>query len=344
MVEVIGSLRRAALRLKHKIATKALILLYHRVDELPSDPYLLGVTPEHFAEHLEVVRKQGYPVRLQELAEGLQDGHLRDRAIVITFDDGYSDNLYYAKPLLERCDIPATVFVTTKYMAHAREFWWDELAKLLLRPGTLPTVLDVKVNGTTHRYDLGEAADYVEDDYRRHRDWHVERVDDPSPRQHLFRSFYHMLFPLLEEERQQVLDQLRTRIGLNHKHGSTDRGMSPDEIIHLAKDGLVEIGAHTVTHPALATLSVDAQREEILRSKHRLEQVLGYPVRTFAYPHGSFTRETVGIVRDAGFVCAGSSEPDLVWSNANLFQLPRVAVRDWNGDTFARWLNGWFGG
>jgi peptidoglycan/xylan/chitin deacetylase (PgdA/CDA1 family) len=71
-----------------------------------------------------VLRKHGYPLSLRELFQGLHEGRLPQRAIVLTFDNGYADRLYAAKPLLERFHIPATVFITTGSLGH--EFWWDE--------------------------------------------------------------------------------------------------------------------------------------------------------------------------------------------------------------------------
>jgi peptidoglycan/xylan/chitin deacetylase (PgdA/CDA1 family) len=93
---------------------RAVILLYHRVTELAADPQLLSVSPQHFAEHLDVIRKVGLPMPLKSL---WQDGR-RERSskcdVIVTFDDGYADNLYNAKPLLESHDVPATVFVSSK--------------------------------------------------------------------------------------------------------------------------------------------------------------------------------------------------------------------------------------
>lgn len=65
---------------------------------------------------------------------------------------------------------------------------------------------------------------------------------------------------------------------------------------------------------------------------------------SFAYPYGTrrhFTLETAAIVQEAGFTSACTTEPGLVASGADPFTLPRAAVRDWDGDTFARHLEEW---
>jgi len=170
-------LRQAARRLKYRFASHALILMYHRVTELPNDPYLLAVTPKHFAEQLEVIRRYGVPMPLRQMVEALQNGKVPKRAVVVTFDDGYADNLHQAKPLLERYEIPATVFVTAGQVGSRREFWWDELDRLLLQAGTLPARLQLNLNGNAYERELGEASTYTEEDCRRYRDWHIERED-----------------------------------------------------------------------------------------------------------------------------------------------------------------------
>ncbi len=112
-VRGLGRVRRSALWLRNRLAPGTLILRYHRVTDLPCDPYEQAVTPSHFAEHLEVLRKECCPLPLQDLLQAVQQGRVPRRAVAVTLDDGYADNLHNAKPLLERYAIPATVFVAT---------------------------------------------------------------------------------------------------------------------------------------------------------------------------------------------------------------------------------------
>ena len=104
--------------------------MYHRVADVAHDPWRLAVSPENFEQHLAAVSERGRPISLAELAAGLEAGSVPRRSVVVTFDDGYRDNLHVAKPLLERYEIPATVFVVSGYVDSDRDFWWDELAEL----------------------------------------------------------------------------------------------------------------------------------------------------------------------------------------------------------------------
>ena len=91
----IGRLRRVVRNVKNLFAPRAIILLYHRVTEVASDPQLLCVSPARFAQHLAVLQKFGRPTRLSLLDEALRRGNGGRSAIVVTFDDGYADNLSF---------------------------------------------------------------------------------------------------------------------------------------------------------------------------------------------------------------------------------------------------------
>jgi peptidoglycan/xylan/chitin deacetylase (PgdA/CDA1 family) len=320
---------------------RALILLYHRVAKLRSDPWANAVTPQHFDEHLKVLRQHARPIRLQQLSQALLDGSVPDRSVVITFDDGYADNLYNAKPLLTHYRVPATVFLVTRYIGYDREFWWDELDRLLLQPGTLPEKLRLNLSGNTYHWQLGEAARYDEDTSLRHSRWRVWR-EAPSPRHSLYKSLWELLHPLTEGERQRVLDDLIAWAGLGSVARPSHRSLSLEEVVALDQEEIIEVGAHTVTHPALPTLPAASQREEIRWSKARLEEILRPQVTSFAYPYGSLSAETVDLVREAGFTCACSTVAKAVGPPADLFRLPRVTIKDWSGRKFTRQLLRWF--
>jgi peptidoglycan/xylan/chitin deacetylase (PgdA/CDA1 family) len=306
-----------------------------------SDPWSLCVTSNHFAEHLETLRRYTRIIKLAELINGLENGALPERSVVITFDDGYADNLHNAKQVLERYDAPATVFITTGYIGHGREFWWDTLEKLFLAPGRLPESLHLTINGCVFHWELGEAAYYDSTAFWSNRRWQAQN-DPPTLRHELYRILWERLVPMADRERRRVLDELLAWAGVDPLVRSTHRSLSVDEICALASTEIVDIGAHSVTHPMLAALPVALQRDEVRRSKVDLEEILGRPVSWFAYPYGSsgtYTEESVGLVRQAGFAAACSGLPGSVELRTDRFQLPRVKVCDWDGDEFARRLS-----
>jgi peptidoglycan/xylan/chitin deacetylase (PgdA/CDA1 family) len=337
---------RAVCDLRAPAKRKAVILLYHRVAELRSDPWELSVTPRHFADHLEILRQHGRPLRLRQLVRALRDGNVPDRSVVVTFDDGYADNFCQARPLLERYEVPATFFLTTGYLGHAREFWWDELERLLLQPGTLPEVLRIRIGGIIYQWGLGKAARYHEVTARHHRSWRVAQ-DPPTMRHRLFAALCELLRSAPDSERQEVLNRLRAWAGATPVGRPTHRTLSLAEVSALARGGLIEIGAHSVTHSALSGLPTESQRGEVQGSKARLEELIDGPVTSFAYPFGGrpdYGAETVAIVREAGFTCACANVGETVGESSAPFELPRVQLQDWDGETFAHCLSEYFHG
>jgi peptidoglycan/xylan/chitin deacetylase (PgdA/CDA1 family) len=343
-VRGIARLRLLARRYTNRSYPGPIVLAYHRVADLPSDPQLLSVTPRHFAEQVEVLRKQGHPMRLQDMTLALRDRTALPDGVVVTFDDGYADNLIHAKPVLERYDVPATVFVTTGYVGKERDFWWDELEKLLLQRDALPLMLRLNISGKVHEWNLSFPSNSHE--ICEH-SWTVAEDNDPGPRQTTYRALHQLLRPLMEDERRRVLSALREWAGAGAVPLGHRAPLSPAEVIELARGDLVEVGSHSVTHPVFSSLSATAQRMEIERSKSDLEDILGRTVRSFAYPYGAksdYTEETTAAVQQAGYLCACSNFPGIVDAATDRFQLPRFLVRDWDGDEFSRRLAGWLGG
>jgi peptidoglycan/xylan/chitin deacetylase (PgdA/CDA1 family) len=113
------------------------------------------------------------------------------------------------------------------------------------------------------------------------------------------------------------------------------------DLISLAQNPLFEIGAHTVSHPKLSGLSTVEQETEITRGKRELESILGRPITSFSYPHGSYSDVTVEIVRRARLQVACTIEGRPVSRSDDPFVLPRIIVSNWSGDLFEERLRRW---
>jgi peptidoglycan/xylan/chitin deacetylase (PgdA/CDA1 family) len=318
--------------------------MYHRVAEPGLDPCLLCVGRKQFAEQLEVLRKSCEIVPLRELQNSLRADGLRRPRVALTFDDGYVDNLDNAKPILNRFEAPATVFVTSGFVGTTREFWWDELDRLLLQPGRVAASLRLRVEGTVREWSLGDYADYPPDRQANDAAWSLMDSHDPTPRHTVYRELVQVLYTIPLHERDALLEELRQQTDKPPEGRRSHRVMSPRQVQELAAGGLVEVGAHTMSHPVLSAQPAELQRQEIVESKHLLETWIGQPVRSFAYPFGTlahYSPATVDLVRSAGYTCACSNFPGPVKSTTDPFQLPRHMVFNWDGSTFSKHLSSW---
>ncbi len=343
-------LNPALYTLQKRLAQRqAVILMYHQIDDVAIDPWGLCVTPQRFAEQLQVLQAHARPISLQQLVQS--QGKLDRRAVAITFDDGYANNLHQAKPLLEQYNLPATVFVTTGYLgcergnasgnapAPAREFWWDELAQLLLQPGKLPDRLILADH--SQRWDLGTAAEYSPAAYQRDRHQRAWQAL-PGSRLHFYHLIWQWLQPLDHGDRQAALDQIAGWCGIVPQLRPSHRPLTTAELVDLARGPLIEIGAHTITHPQLSTQTPTVQQSEIQRSKADLETLLQRPITSFSYPFGDRTDTTGQLAQAAGLSCACTTVESSVWRRSHRWQLPRMGVQNWQGKEFSQQLARWF--
>lgn len=337
--DVVARLYDLGGRVRARFSTHCVVLLYHRIADSPDDPYMLSVTPRHFAEHLQVIRQHARPVRLHEVARGLAAGSLPRLGVCVTFDDGYQDNLNVALPLLEQYDVPATMFMTTGRIGRDREFWWDELQRILLLPGELPARLRLHIDDRPVDIELGTAASYSASDAARDAGWTITDTSLPTARHAVLRTMYQLLHGRGPVEQAEVLDRLVAWSGRVRTVRDAFRALEPEEVAGLPADGVLEVGGHTVNHPALPAQPVTVQREEIAGCRATLEEWLGRPVRSFAYPYGEFSDDAIAEVRRAGYdhACACMGQPTR--RNSDPFRIPRIDAQDIDGDALARLLS-----
>lgn len=337
MMEISRRARAAGGRVARAFADQCAILMYHRVVAADSDPWSLCVTPEHFAEHLQVLKDAFAVVSVRDLALALRERRLVDRTVAISFDDGYADNLHNARPLLDAAELPATIFMTTGQLGRAREFWWDELEQLLLNDRPLPEELALEFKTGTRSWHASSRRD--DQSVKNMRAWEGQ----PGSRMALFHAIWEALLPLSSDERNAALDQLNSSIKWSPTLRPTHCVLTAEEIRVLAQDGLIDIGGHTVNHLLLTAHSESVQRREIEANRSQLRELTGKNVSCFAYPFGDHDVTATRLTRAAGFECACTTVENTVWRYSDPFRMPRFAVEDWDGDEFARRLHGQLG-
>lgn len=329
-----AAVRRIARHVLNSLGPGAIILAYHRVTDIPSDPQLLAVKPSRFEEQMSRLKDEYEVIPLSNV---LDRGHRSKKVrVAITFDDGYEDNLRFAEPILKKYDLPATIFVTAGVMGTNKEFWWDELESVLLN-GDLPENLHLDTIPGGFVFELPDRGGAI------HKEWNVLSIDPPGSRYALYRKLHPMIKSMNALKRRAVLDELWAWSGRDNGARSTHLPLTAQEVRKLSENKLVSIGSHGMTHSRLGTLSAAEVKIELNDSKDILESVTNRRVSTFSFPYGGKgdIDKTSLIQTSKIYDIACGNYPAWVDLLADPHFLPRFLVRDWNKDEFAGKMSEW---
>jgi peptidoglycan/xylan/chitin deacetylase (PgdA/CDA1 family) len=306
----------ASARRERETLAGATILLYHRVADDPIDVHSLAVPRAEFDAQMRVLATDFAPLALDELLARAAEQRLPPRAVAVTFDDGYVDNLTEAGPVLHRYGVPAAFFITSRpFDAEAREFWWDQLERVFFGTERLPSSLIVStVFGDSYlARDLG-VADL--------------RTTARTEREHAHWALHRSLVRSDRETRDRAMDAISRWAGAaGVDRGSSKRPMSRDELRELIATPRRLVGAHGVDHLFLPSQGPAARRAELEESRAAIARTVGRDVRYFAYPYGGVDDETAAAAAAAGYAGALTCEARHVARGDDRMRLPRIEVR-----------------
>jgi len=295
----------------------ALILLYHRIASTEADPFRLCVSPEVFQQHLQLLRASWPVVPLEDVVDGVAASVGRQRpAVVITFDDGYADNLEVAQPIAAALDVPWTVFVTGGPVANGERFWWDELVSLLWQPSDEPRTVTVDVGRRPRSFPL---------------------VTEPQ-RVKACAVLHRALRPLDGRERSAVLAGIAAQVAPRPLAGE-GRPLTTAELRRLGALPDVTIGAHTMQHRALSSLAPAERLSELRESRRFLQHAVGRRVEYFSYPFGrarDVGSDSRHAVAEAGYRAACTTVQEAVRIDQSPYALPRLTVYEEPADALLR--------
>ena len=238
------------------------ILGYHRV--LPDKEYAkstgpyrnLSISVSRFREQMKFIKENYDIVDMNRMSNHIMENDSGFR-VAVTFDDGYRDNLLHALPVLEEFDIPATIYIVTRFPEGDTRMWWfdlwDEIQKREL--------MIIYLRGRIQELPCSSLREQKQT-YKTL----SELLISSSPTQTWSR--------IMEWKNNQPLQ------------GYPELLLSWSEIKHLNLSPLITIGAHTHTHPNLSLCTETELFEEMYTCKQILESKLGDTIKHFAYPYG----------------------------------------------------------
>ncbi len=218
------------------------------------------------------------------------------RYVNFSIDDCYRDTFELVAPVFRRHNVPLTLFVTTGIPDGTVPLWSVGLEQALLERDR------VMLGGQTVRLATPEARRTA---YQRIASW----WDGPDAARH-YADF--------------CAENGIDRDAMHWKHA-----ISWDMLELLAKDPLIEIGAHTVSHARVSSLVPEAAVAELEGSRRRLNERLGINVQHFAFPYGRSVDcgpRDFALARQAGFLSAATTRKGLLRYGRDRFSLPRNTI------------------
>ncbi|GEO99597.1 polysaccharide deacetylase family protein [Methylobacterium haplocladii] len=292
---------------------RGLILTFHHVRPEAPAAYapngLLAITPEFLDRTLTLLKARGFDlIGLDAVPERLNGPSPKAPFAVLTFDDGYRDNVDFALPVLTRHRAPWTLFVTSDFADGCGRLWWIELERAVARLDRVRVT-----DGETRRLVLDFPA------------------RSPEEKSAAFEAVYRQLRSGPEARLLSVIAGLCTEAGFAPGEVAAELCLSWDELRVLAADPAVTIGAHTLSHPMLAKHGADIARREMAESRARIAAELGREIRHLSYPVGDPTsagRREFAISAELGFATAVTTRPGHLFADhaGHLNALPRVSI------------------
>ena len=315
-----------------------LVLLYHRVAELQPDTFQLCTRPQAFREQMEHLAIHCRPVPLDGLVAASIAGHIPDRAVAVTLDDGDLDALT-ASAIVSEVGIPATFYLNTDCIDTPHENWYDVLERVFLCDAPLPPRL-YGLERTLLAGALPPARPFVDVALR-----HFElSCEGAEARRATLGALNEIGFGLSADDRRALVDAIAAWSQFDLTPRPTHRLLTTPEVEKLSTRAGHSIGAHTANHLLLSAQPAAVQEEEIATSKLVLEGIIGKPVSSFAYPYGVVTPVAVEACRRLGFHSAVTVVPGRLRPGNDSLLVPRIEVKTGSITEFAALLEGHFVG
>jgi peptidoglycan/xylan/chitin deacetylase (PgdA/CDA1 family) len=289
----------------------AIFTLHHALPETPDGEFspnrILEITPDFLNSTIHLTKRLGYEiVSLDECRRRLVERDFGRPFVAFTFDDGYADNYTHAFPIFEEHGVPFLIYLCTGLLEGTTRQWWRDLEEIVAANDRIEVELD------------GHKTDLV--------------CESSRQKRRTFDTIYWSLRRMPHDQQMQVLEDLVERYP--PRASSSPRMLTREMIREMQETGLLTIGAHTLTHPALSKLPPTDLLKEMDQSRARLTDWLGAAPRHFSYPYGDETSagpREFEAASELGFETGVTTRKGVLHPEhaQHLHALPRISL---NGD------------
>jgi len=294
---------------------KKIVFTYHRVGNTKFDYNNTCVSKENFEQQIIYMKTTFKVLSMEEFL--LYSGE--EVVATVTLDDGYKDTINIILPIIEKYNVPITVFVTCNEQEGA-EFWMSDIMRLIFEGEFKNGYLSFEINGEKI----------------------LLTVKDINDRYNAYYFLRRLFRERNKEFRRRALEELHKQTNIELKSRVEFCPLDAEDILKLSKSKLVDIGAHTIEHISLAKFPEEIQRTEIENSLKIIQDITEKKVEYFAYPFGDsedFSDVTINILRENGIEAAFTTKSKIIDEIDNEFLLPRINCENERIDIWKRKIN-----
>ena len=326
------------------MSSRLTVVMYHYVRDLKHSrfPGIKGCDVRDFKEQVAYIKKHYCPVTVEHVLECCKAGQeLPDHAVLLTFDDAYSDHFTYAFPILEREHIQGAFFPPVKAVTEHTVLDVNKIHFILasIPVEQMPDLLKeirLMVERNREEYGLETFEDYFEK---------LAVANRFDTKEVVFvKRLLQVALP--ETLRKKLTTELFERcVGMDEGMFSRELYMSIDQIRCMVDCGM-HIGSHGYDHYWLGSLSREKQEYEIVKSIEFIKTVGGDTDNwTICYPYGNYNDDTITLLKQygcrMGFTTRVAVADFKTDGQDALFKLPRLDVNDLPKKSYAE-VNEWW--
>lgn len=277
------------------------IFLFHRISPY-RDPLWDPIDPKLFEQQLAFLRKRYHFVPLEDCLTDPM-AYISSKPLAsIVFDDGYKDFIEYAFPILQKNELPSSLYIVTDCADQIGTIWTYELDQLFWKTNKKKLTLQYP-------------------------DQPLQKFFWSSPEERM--QFGKKLKPQLKQVDNQIRESICTQVKdqFDDVQLPKDLYLNWEEIRQLSRAG-VQIGSHTVSHPMLGNITEDHRlTHELTYSAKRIQDELGFFPKTISYPIGSYSSEVKEKAKSIGYQFGLAVNQERYHNSRNDdFEIPRIEL------------------